>query len=551
MSIIQSLSSLASFGRVRTNEAAPQGLKPYSEPASVASGDLRRARTRLLNLYRSLEDLADRAAIETRFKLDLPDARSAESLGLDLSTTAAFLGSSEEINTAPMSFTPFGPEWSNGSDARITIGGVYDGTHGSGSLTFEVRRAGVRGDRNLRIRVEDPDGNRIRNVNIRTNHNLDRQYDLRNGLYLTLGAGELINRDTTTIQVFDNVGAAVDPNRPLGGIRNDNPNLEFGGPSIVNGNFTLNGQSIAVSTGDTLNDVINRINQSAAGVTATFNAAGDTLEFLQNQAGSVPTIDVAGDTSNFLAALKISGANLVPGIDPDNEKVLDDVGALSSITSGTFRINGQDIAIDPATDSLDDVIARINASSAGATASFDPASRRVLLESRDREAYLTLDGNGTGLFDALRMPEGRVDPEARSSGISRRRSYTIADATGTAFDQLNFLFRDASFSSGANGSFGFRGPLESALRAALGTESVFGLAFDPSANARRRGDLVTLDRQAFTDSLQRRGDAVQQVLGGNEGSTGLIERLLTATRQSLTLVNRQLGISGSVIDTFV
>ena len=552
MSIIQSLSSLASFGRVRINESAPQGLKPYAEPAPVASADLRRARRGLLALYRSLEELAERSAIESRFKLDLPDARSADSLALDLSTTAAFLQSSEEINTAPMSFAPFGPDWGNGSDALITIGGVYDGSNGSGTLSFEVRRDGIRGVDNLRIRVEDPQGSRIRNVNIRRNDPLDQQYDLLNGLYLTLGNGALIDRDTTTIQVFDNAGAVVDPDKPLGGIRNDNPNLEFGGPSIVDGSFAINGQNVAVATSDTLNEVINRINESAAGVTASFNAATDTIDFLQDTTGSVPTITLSGDTSNFLAATKLSGASVIPGIDPDNEKILGDVGALSSIQAGSFRINGQDIAIDPSTDSLDDVIDRINTESSGVVASFDPDTRRVLIESQDNEAFLTLDGNGTGLFDALRMPEGRVDPEAKTNGISRRRSYGIADATTAAFDELNYLFRDASFKSNSVASFGFRGPLESALRGAFGVngDNLFGLVLDDSRNARRRGDFITVDRRDFTDNLQRRGDAVQEVLGGNDDNAGLIGRLLLATRQSLTLVNRQLGLSGSVIDTF-
>lgn len=547
MSIIQSLGAIASFGRIRQTEAS-EGLKPYLQPESTAELDLRRARRRLLSLYRSLEAFAETAGAGRRFRLDLPDARSSSSLGLDLSTTAASLQSAEEINTAPMSFTPFGPEWNDGSTAAITIGGVYDGSNGSGTLTFEVRRDGVRNVDNLRIRVEDPGGRRIRNVNIRTNHALDRQYNLQNGLYLTLGAGALVDRDTTTIQVFDNVGAAVDPDKPLGGVRNSNPNLEFGGPAVVNGGFTINGESIAVSTNDTINDVIARINQSAASVTASF--ANDALSIVQDQTGSVPTIDFAGDTSNFLAVTKLSTASVVPGIDPDNQKTLATVAQFATIQAGSFRINGRDIAIDPSSDSLDTVIDRINASEASVQATFDPDSLTVSIEASDARDTLTLDGNGTGLFAALRLPEGRVDSENRARGISRQRSYQIADATDAAFTELNALFRDATFKSGSNGNYAFRSPLESALRTALGglPTDVFGLNLDESSAARRRGDFVSIDRSAYTSSLQRRGDEVGSLLTDSE--TGLIDRLMVATVQSLRIVNSRLGIAGSVVDTF-
>ncbi len=551
MSIIQSLSSLASFGRVSRSTSAPEGLKPYLDPAASDNGELRRARSRLINLFRNLELLAEKSNVNTRFKLDLPDARSANSLALDLTTTSASMQSAEEINTAPMSFSPFGPEWRDGSTAEITIGGVYDGTHGSGQLSFEVRRAGVRGEDNLRIRVEDPDGNRIRNVNVRTNHSLDRQYDLRNGLFLTLGPGALVNRNFTVINVSESVGAAVDPTLPLGGVRNQNPNLEFGGPAVVDGSFEINGETIAVATTDSINDVIARINASAASVSASFDAASDTIQLLQDQTGSAPTIAFASDSSNFLAATKLATASVVAGIDPDNEKSLDDVAALASIEAGSFLVNGQSINVDPTVDSLDDVIERINSSPAGVVASFDGETRQVLIESIDKSGVLELDSNGTAVFSALQIPEGRVDPEAVGNGISRRRSYAIADATTAVFEDLNMLLGRTSGSASGSRLGAVRGPLESALRAAFGAdaEPLFGLSF-ASPTAGRRGPVVTLDRNDFTLNLQRRGDQVQKLLAGQEGEDGLIVDLLQATDSALALVNRQLGLSGRFVDTF-
>jgi hypothetical protein len=552
MSIIQSLQNLTFFGRIRPLEQAAPGLKPYLAIEQTASTDFRRARTHLLNLYRSLEELAALADVDTRFKLDLPDARSSSGLGLDLTETAAALASTDEINNAPMSFTPFGPEWTGASDALITIGGEYDGSNGTDTLTLESRRNGTHGSNNLQIRVEDSLGNLIQNVNIGRLDPLDQQYDLGNGLYLTLGAGDTVNPDTTTLQVFDNVGAAVDPNNPLDGIRNSNPNLQIGTPAVVDGSFQVNGENISVATSDSINDIVDRINLSSAGVTATFNALTERIEFLQDTFGSVPTIDLQADTSNFLQATKLDGAVVTPGIDPENNQVFDDVAAFSSLQTGNILINSQQIAIDTANDSLATVIDKINASSAGVIASFDTQTQKVLIEAEESASVLELDSNGTGLFAALNIPEGRVDPEAVSRGISRRRSYAIADAAVAAFSELNELFRDGSFNGRGAGTGRFRGPLESVIREFYGSEMTgefFGMQFDGSAEARLRGDFASIDRRELSRNLQIRGDAVQDILAARDGSGGLVQGLLNATRQALTNVNQALGISGTFVDT--
>ena len=552
MSVIQGLNNLANVVRSGTTTRAPQGLKPYLAVESPAAGDFRRARTRLLNLFARLEELAELTNINTRFKLDLPDARSSSALGLDLTHTAAALNSTEEINASPMSFTPFGPDWNDGSTALITLGGEYQGDEGSDVLTFEVRRDGTHGVDNLRIRVEDSQGNRLTNLNIRANHDEDRQYDIGNGIFLTLGP-DLVDRDTATIQVFDNVGEVVNPGNPLGGIRNSNPNLQFGTTPIVDGAFQLNGETINVSTADTINDIISRINQSAAGVTASFNTGSERIDFVQNTLGSAPAIDLQNDTSNLLDALKLSGALVTPGIDPENEKTLDSVAALSSVQSGDIIINGNLISIDPASDSLDSVLDSINNSGANVVASFDPVSQQVLIEAQDAASELTIDSNGTGFFAALNIVEGRVDPEAVSRGLTRARSYAIADAAAAVFSELSTLFRDSTFAGRDVNASQFRGPLESALRATLGDElttSLFGLVFDGSSGARRRGDFASIDRQSLTQNLQLRGDAVKDVLTNSDGTAGLVPDLLRATQQALSGVNQALGLSGTVVDTF-
>lgn len=553
MAVIQTLQNLFGSIRIKPVTQAPLSFRPQRPIQDNSSIDIRRARSQLLQLYKHLEKLADLTDVNTRFKLDLPDARSSSGLELDLTHTAAALNSTEEINASPMSFSTFGPEWDNGSSAAITLGGEYDGTQGSGTLTFEVRRDGTHGVDDLRIRFEDQQGRRIRNVNIRDHHAEDRQYNLNNGLYLTLGPGSLIDRDTTTFEVFDSVGAVVDPNKPLGGIRNSNPNLQFGLPSISNGSFQVNGENIGVATTDTINDVVNRINLSNAGVTADFNTTTERIDFLQDTLGSLPTIDLQNDTSNFLEAVKLDNATVASGIDPETIKSFADVGAFSGVASGNIIINGRQISIDTANDSLTTITDRINASSADVTASFDPQSQEFLIEADDATSTLDIDSNGTGFFAALNMTEGRVDPEAVSRGISRRRSYDIADQFAAAFDELNYLFSDKSFKDGGAHTSYFRTPLESAFKGVYGGEdagSIFGVRYDGSAEARSRGRFADIDRRALTRNLQLRGDQVKQFLAGRNGNTGMIRDLLGATRLALSNVNQALGISGTFIDTY-
>jgi hypothetical protein len=140
MSVIQGIQNIVRFTGVSQVGGSAASQNSYATLTPEAHSDFLRARTELLNLYRAIEKLAEISNINTRFKLDLPDARSTSPLGLDLTETAAFLNSSDEINALPTSFTPFGPDWLDGSTSLITIGGEYDGLTPTSTLTFESAR---------------------------------------------------------------------------------------------------------------------------------------------------------------------------------------------------------------------------------------------------------------------------------------------------------------------------------------------------------------------------------------------------------------------------
>ena len=345
----------------------------------------------------------------------------------------------------------------------------------------------------------------------------------------------------------DSVGATVDPDKPLGGVRNENPNLQYGLTAIADGSFQINGESINVATSDTLNNVVDRINNSNAGVTAVFNAVTERIEFVQDTLGSVPTIDIQNDTSNFIEATKLDSAVVNPGIDPETLKPIRDVPALSTIRNGSILINEEVITINRRNDTLTSVLEKINQSAAGVTARFDESTQRVSIESKDSTQELTLDSNGTRFFSTINLLDGSIEPTRDSRGVSRRRSYRIADALATLSAELSALMRDETFVGGGANADLFRSPFTSALG---GTSTGFGFKIDDSDEALRRGAYATVNRRAITESLQVRGDEVKEFFAGPDGNGGLLRRLFGATLGALTNVSNALGQSGTFVDTF-
>jgi flagellar hook-associated protein 2 len=79
---------------------------------------------------------------------------------------------------------------------------------------------------------------------------------------------------------------------------------------VTAGTFTINGVKIAVKTDENLDDVINAINSSSAGVTASLNAITGQIELTNQSAGSQSIIiGASSDTSNFLSAAGLTPAS--------------------------------------------------------------------------------------------------------------------------------------------------------------------------------------------------------------------------------------------------
>lgn len=86
---------------------------------------------------------------------------------------------------------------------------------------------------------------------------------------------------------------------------------------IGGGNFFINGVAITVDPAvDALSDVIERINNSDAGVTASYDPTTDGIRVVSENLGS-RTISFVNGTSNFLDVLKLTGSVQTAGQDSE------------------------------------------------------------------------------------------------------------------------------------------------------------------------------------------------------------------------------------------
>lgn len=173
----------------------------------------------------------------------------------------------------------------------------------------------------------------------------------------------------------------------------------------------VNNVQVSIADGDSFNDIVNKINQSSAGVTA--KVVGDHLELTQKTAGVKP-ISIAGDDAALLDFLGLSAPTKFDGSNADNTVTFASLAAgnaLSGVTDGYFSINGAFIKVDTSTDTLDSIIRKINSSSAGVTAIYDATTKTMSLTAKKAGAEtITLTSEGSDFLDRVGLTAATPQP---------------------------------------------------------------------------------------------------------------------------------------------
>lgn len=180
--------------------------------------------------------------------------------------------------------------------------------------------------------------------------------------------------------------------------------------SDLNGKFYINGVEIEIGdyTQLTPNDLMAKVNGSGAGVTMTYDYDKNIFQISNNEGGAVElTLGNEGlDTSNFFEVFKVglnSGATYVRGQNTgslDTATVINklDPSFTYQIKSGTFSINGVSIYVDITTDTINDVINKVNKSGAGVTMTYDSTTDKFSLTSTSGERIKVGGKNDTSTF---------------------------------------------------------------------------------------------------------------------------------------------------------
>ena len=440
-----------------------------------------------------------------------------------------------------------------GSTAEVTVGGTYTGSTDD-TLSFEVFRDRTVGDsRRLKLDVYDGAGNYLERITWDRSSPEGSIETTSLGLELSFGAGDLSQYDTFHVDVFASTGTDAVASNPLDGVRDAHPQLEDA-EAVTDGEFILNGEIISVSRADSIEDVLNRISASAAGVTASL--AGDVVTLTADRAGE--EISLTSDTSGLIAALKLDTSIATPATLDEETMSMSDVAALAGVTDGTFEINGETISVSAA-DSIEDVLNRISASAAGVTASLTSGGA-VQIVSDSEEAFV-LSGDTSGFLSTVGIEQDTYsstveEPSKRGSRLAARM---ITEALQDLADPLNELFATSEDDDPIRlDRISMHSRLKAAIRSAFDESDLdadsndIGLEFDTEADE----DTLLLDlslsnRRTLQNAMRQGPREMTRLLFGSQSQEGFLSRLTDAVELAREDIREQSGGIAVALSTYI
>ena len=135
---------------------------------------------------------------------------------------------------------------------------------------------------------------------------------------IVLGSATDTSSFLQAVKLTDNGAPSISSSAALGGIKKTgsltsaNFATPITGDTSGNGQFTINNVTINYSTGDSLTDVLGRINNSTAGVSASFDAGKGQFSITSKSTGDLG-VSLADVTGNFLTATGLLGGSLQRG----------------------------------------------------------------------------------------------------------------------------------------------------------------------------------------------------------------------------------------------
>ena len=166
-------------------------------------------------------------------------------------------------------------------------------------------------------------------------------------------------------------------------------------PPISAGTITVDGKQITIDpTVDTLKDIFVKIDAATSlTVQGSYDATTDKITLKRVGSSDPLVVGSATDTSNFLSVARLSNNGTSELTSPSNLGSITPANALSSANfrtavsdggagAGAFKINGVSIAFNASSDSVQNLMDRINASAAGVNMSYDRVNDQFSLTNK-------------------------------------------------------------------------------------------------------------------------------------------------------------------------
>jgi hypothetical protein len=311
-------------------------------------------------------------------------------------------------------------------------------------------------------------------------------------------------------------------NTVKGNIRDDQQVLsktsQFGG--VSSGTFAINGKTITIDVAqDSLSTIVGKINAAGAGVTASYNSSTNKIQ-LVGTSNSEDLITVNNDTTGFLTAAKLSTNNTVRGNIRDDQQVLSKTSQFSSVSTGSFTINGKTISVDASSDSVSSIISAINNANAGVSASYDSTLDKVVF---------TAGANGRDLITVANDTSGFLAVAGLSTGNTVR---------GKLADDEEVLSNTSTFSAVTNGTLQINGV---SIAVDAGQDTLQTLI----SKINNAGAGVTASYNNSADKLTFTPDTAGATLSIENDTSGFLAATKVASGTAATHVNADAAFNGS------
>ena len=181
-----------------------------------------------------------------------------------------------------------------------------------------------------------------------------------------------------------------------------------------------------------------------AGFTASYNSATDTVTFQSSDApislgsptdsGNLATVlklDIA-NVNNTSSSGSIQSAGPISGL---NQSVLlnnNNANLITAVTAGTFTINGVSFTVTPSTDSVADVLQRINASTAGVTATYNNVTGQIQITNQQTGPRSIVFGSSqdtSNFLSAVGLPD-QSGGHGSTTQVGQQASVTLQNPAG-------------------------------------------------------------------------------------------------------------------------